>query len=231
MIIQTILLDPSGAVWTGEAPNVSRPDPSGAVQVDADHQATDLAGGVRIPCGAPEGPLVAHGSARSPWPHQSPTQQPTQQPPHELDTPTRANLLVRAVAGSRSSRRLVSIVPPDRAPCVCAPALIRASRPPGERPRSSTSPSRPPSPCAAVGLACGHGGCQQVHERPDRPDHNTAEVCKQRERTLSARIGPGAVDGQSADGSGPLQLPPLLLKPALWAACGGRSRPAGRPSG
>jgi hypothetical protein len=37
MIIQTILLDPSGAVWTDEALNVSRPDPSGAVQFDAEH--------------------------------------------------------------------------------------------------------------------------------------------------------------------------------------------------
>jgi hypothetical protein len=37
MIIQTILLDPSGAVWTDEASNVSRPDSSGAVQVDAEH--------------------------------------------------------------------------------------------------------------------------------------------------------------------------------------------------
>jgi hypothetical protein len=37
MIIQTIGLDPSGAVWTDEASNVSRLDPSGAVQVDAEH--------------------------------------------------------------------------------------------------------------------------------------------------------------------------------------------------
>jgi hypothetical protein len=37
MIIQTILLDPSGAVWTDEASNVSRPDPSGADQIDAEH--------------------------------------------------------------------------------------------------------------------------------------------------------------------------------------------------
>jgi hypothetical protein len=36
LIIQTILLDPTGAVWTHEAPNVSRLDPSGAVQVDAE---------------------------------------------------------------------------------------------------------------------------------------------------------------------------------------------------
>jgi hypothetical protein len=39
MIIQATLLDPSGAVWTDEAANVSRPDPSGAVQVDAEHPA------------------------------------------------------------------------------------------------------------------------------------------------------------------------------------------------
>jgi hypothetical protein len=37
MIIQTILLDPSGAVWNDEAANVSRLDPSGAVQIDAEH--------------------------------------------------------------------------------------------------------------------------------------------------------------------------------------------------
>jgi hypothetical protein len=37
LIIQTIGLDPSGAVWTDEASNVSRPDPSGAVQADANH--------------------------------------------------------------------------------------------------------------------------------------------------------------------------------------------------
>jgi hypothetical protein len=47
MIIQTIRLEPSGAVWSrlepsgavwsDEAANVSRLDPSGAVQVDAEH--------------------------------------------------------------------------------------------------------------------------------------------------------------------------------------------------
>jgi hypothetical protein len=41
MIIQPILLDRSGAVWTDEASNVSRLDPSGAVQVDAEHPAHD----------------------------------------------------------------------------------------------------------------------------------------------------------------------------------------------
>src|SRR4029453_6045754 len=37
MVIQTILLDPSGAVWTDAASNVSRQDPSGAGQSDAKH--------------------------------------------------------------------------------------------------------------------------------------------------------------------------------------------------
>jgi hypothetical protein len=37
LIIQTIGLDPSGSVWTDEASNVSRPDPSGADQADAEH--------------------------------------------------------------------------------------------------------------------------------------------------------------------------------------------------
>jgi hypothetical protein len=44
LVIQTILLYPSGAVWTDEASNVSRPDPSGADQIDAKHQATELMG-------------------------------------------------------------------------------------------------------------------------------------------------------------------------------------------
>jgi hypothetical protein len=46
MIIQTILLYPSGAIWTDGASNVSRPDPFGAIQADAEHQATDLAVGL-----------------------------------------------------------------------------------------------------------------------------------------------------------------------------------------
>jgi hypothetical protein len=37
MIIQTIGRDSSGAVWTDKASNVSRPDPSGAIQIDAEH--------------------------------------------------------------------------------------------------------------------------------------------------------------------------------------------------
>jgi hypothetical protein len=44
MIIQTILLDPSGAVWTDEALNVSRPDPSGADQIDAEHPSRNRKG-------------------------------------------------------------------------------------------------------------------------------------------------------------------------------------------
>jgi hypothetical protein len=49
LIIQTVLLYPSGAVWTDEASNVSRPDPSGADRIDAEHQATDLAVGSSNP--------------------------------------------------------------------------------------------------------------------------------------------------------------------------------------
>ena len=37
MIIQIIGLGPSGSVWTDKPSNVSRPDRSGAVQVDAEH--------------------------------------------------------------------------------------------------------------------------------------------------------------------------------------------------
>jgi hypothetical protein len=39
LIIQTIGLEPSRAIWTDEASNVSRLDPSGAVQADAEHLA------------------------------------------------------------------------------------------------------------------------------------------------------------------------------------------------
>jgi hypothetical protein len=45
LILQTIRQDPSGSVWTDEAPNVSRPDPTGADQTDVEHQSTDLAVG------------------------------------------------------------------------------------------------------------------------------------------------------------------------------------------
>jgi hypothetical protein len=45
LIIQTIRQDPSGSVWTDEASNLSRLDPSGADQIDAEQQATDLAVG------------------------------------------------------------------------------------------------------------------------------------------------------------------------------------------
>jgi hypothetical protein len=48
LIIQTIRRDPSGSVWIDDLLNVSRPDPSGADQIDAEHQATDLA--VRWAC-------------------------------------------------------------------------------------------------------------------------------------------------------------------------------------
>jgi hypothetical protein len=37
MIIQTIGLDPSRAVWTESASNLSSLDPSGAIQADAEH--------------------------------------------------------------------------------------------------------------------------------------------------------------------------------------------------
>jgi hypothetical protein len=45
LIIQTIQQDRSGSDQTDDAPDVSRPDPSGADPIDADHQATDLAVG------------------------------------------------------------------------------------------------------------------------------------------------------------------------------------------
>jgi hypothetical protein len=45
LIIQTIRRVPSRSDWIDEASNLSRPDRSGADQIDAEHQATDLAVG------------------------------------------------------------------------------------------------------------------------------------------------------------------------------------------
>jgi len=45
MIIQTIGLDPSRAVWTDSTSNVSRLDPSGAIQADAEHRTPSLSEG------------------------------------------------------------------------------------------------------------------------------------------------------------------------------------------
>jgi hypothetical protein len=42
LIIRRIRLDRTRSVWTDEASDVSSPDPSGADQIDAEHQATDL---------------------------------------------------------------------------------------------------------------------------------------------------------------------------------------------
>jgi hypothetical protein len=44
LIIHTIGLEPTGAVWTDDAGNVSRLDPSGADQVDAEHPARNRKG-------------------------------------------------------------------------------------------------------------------------------------------------------------------------------------------
>jgi hypothetical protein len=49
LIIQTIRRDLSGSVGIDEAPNLSRADPSGADQIDAEHQATNLAVGFESP--------------------------------------------------------------------------------------------------------------------------------------------------------------------------------------
>jgi hypothetical protein len=77
MIIQTILLYPIGAVWTDEASNVSRLDPSGADQIDAEHQATDLAVGIRFPRGSA---WSFSWSFPLPWHDRSET--------HSIDDPT-----------------------------------------------------------------------------------------------------------------------------------------------
>jgi hypothetical protein len=63
VIIQTIRREPSRPVAIDAPPNLSSPDPSGADQADAEHQATDLAVGFQSRLG---GLLVAEvGSARS----------------------------------------------------------------------------------------------------------------------------------------------------------------------
>jgi hypothetical protein len=52
LIIQTIRRDRSGSVWIDEASDVSRPDPTGADQIDVEHQVQIWRLGVRIPRGA-----------------------------------------------------------------------------------------------------------------------------------------------------------------------------------
>jgi hypothetical protein len=42
LIIHTVRRDPSRPNPIDEAPNLSRPDPFGTDQIDAEHQATDL---------------------------------------------------------------------------------------------------------------------------------------------------------------------------------------------
>ena len=60
LIIQTIRRDRTRSVWIDEAPNVSRLDPSGAVQVDAEHPARNR---------KVEGPNPSSGSkAPGQWP-------------------------------------------------------------------------------------------------------------------------------------------------------------------
>jgi hypothetical protein len=54
LIIQAIRRDRSGSLQIDKASDVSRPDRSGAGQIDAEHQATDWRLGVQIPRGAHE---------------------------------------------------------------------------------------------------------------------------------------------------------------------------------
>jgi hypothetical protein len=65
LIIQTIGLDPSRAVWTDEASNVSRPDPSGADQVDAEHPARNRK--VEAHLGKCKLQVTSHGLAPATW--------------------------------------------------------------------------------------------------------------------------------------------------------------------
>jgi hypothetical protein len=60
IIPMTILLDPSGAVWTDDASNVSRPAPSGAIQIDAEHPARNRKSPSKdSPCAAVENRRVS----------------------------------------------------------------------------------------------------------------------------------------------------------------------------
>jgi hypothetical protein len=61
LITQTIRRDPSGSVWIDKAPNLSSPDRSGADQIDAEHQATDLAVGGSNPSRRAPKPQVSTG--------------------------------------------------------------------------------------------------------------------------------------------------------------------------
>jgi hypothetical protein len=73
LIIQTIRQDRSGSNQIDDLSNVSRLDPSGADQIDAEHQATDLAVGGSNPSRRAEHPahrLPSKGSSARrmcPW--------------------------------------------------------------------------------------------------------------------------------------------------------------------
>jgi hypothetical protein len=72
LIIQAIRRDPSRSVWIDDPANVSRPDRSGVDQIDAEHQATDLAVGRESGCCDVElnhqGAMVAAGRDGHPGP-------------------------------------------------------------------------------------------------------------------------------------------------------------------
>jgi hypothetical protein len=136
LIIQTIRQDPSGTVWTDEAPNVSRPDPSGADQTDAEHQATDLAVGGSNPSRRAQRPRSATRGCLLCLPrhHLCPSGWGIKEPPGDQEA--RQPLVGRRVCRPRAAHRTEA---PDEGPRTCRPGwrcTVRAGvrRPAGRGP-------------------------------------------------------------------------------------------------
>jgi hypothetical protein len=150
LIIHTIRRDRSGSVQIDEASNVSRPDPSGSDQIDAEHQATDLVVGCESGCCDVEldhqGAMVADRCGGHPG-------------PAGLDRPGRvvAQDMVQLLGGGRNWARCG----PGRSWASPAgrqtSARLRACS--GRPPAAAAPPgTRPPPAAPAAGGRCGLGG-------------------------------------------------------------------------
>src|SRR5215217_4623903 len=107
--------DPTGSVWIDDPSDVSRPDRSGADQIDAEHQPTDLAVGFQS-SGATEAaglegptcqPSGADGGPTTPAPLSGP------QPPAAAATPRTTG---RAPAPGRPAARRARPASPPQSP-------------------------------------------------------------------------------------------------------------------
>jgi hypothetical protein len=125
LIIQTIRRDPSRSVWIDEASNLSRPDPSGADRIDAEHQATDLALEPAVASGPQACPGHAVWLTRAAWPRQ----RHGRRDDREKELPWPRTSLARPGAATTTTDRANDLPNPWAAP-------------PGKRPGRTCLPTR-----------------------------------------------------------------------------------------